>query len=272
MMEKRKSKVVPFHSTAVSTYNAANERMENIIGNRIDEARRNAGLSLPQFSKLLKQFGVSVSPSGINKWTKGSALPNAYQLVAICHALDLDANVSFFTGDYTPLLNEEGLEKVRVYRDDLIASGRYRPPTKSAAIKYIEMPVSNLSVSAGVGEFLDDGAFEMISFPETSVPDGAEFGIRVSGNSMEPVYHDGQIVWVQRCDHLSAGEVGIFVYDGEGYLKAYSEQEPEEADRDSFTDSYGCVHPQPVLISYNQTFAPKIIRAEAAFQIVGRVL
>lgn len=271
-MEKKKTKVVSFYSTE-SIYDAANERMENIIGKRIDEARRKAGLSLPQFSSLLERFGVSVSPSGINKWTKGSALPNAYQLVAICYALALDVDVSYFVGDYTPLLNPQGLEKVRIYRDDLIASGRYRPPTKAAAvIKYVEKPVSNLPVSAGVGEFLDDGNFEMVSFPENSVPEGAEFGIRVSGNSMEPVYHDGQIVWVQKCDHLSVGEVGIFIYDGEGYLKMYSEQEPDEESADSFTDSYGCVHPQPVLISYNQSYEPKIIKAEAAFQTVGRVL
>lgn len=272
-MDKRKTKVVSLHSTHNPTYDAANERMNNIIGKRIEEARKQAGLSLPQFSLLLKQFGVSVSPSGINKWTKGSALPNAYQLVAICQALDIDADVSYFIGEYMPLLNQEGLEKVRVYRDDLVASGRYRPPTKAASIiKYIEKPVSNLPVSAGVGEFLDDSNFEMISFPETSVPEGAEFGIRVSGNSMEPVYHDGQIVWVQKCDHLSVGEVGIFVYDGEGYLKAYSEQEPEEADKEAFTDSYGCLHPQPVLLSFNQAYPPKVITAEAAFQIIGRIL
>lgn len=273
MVMEKKSKVISLYSTAGSIYDAANERMNNIIGKRIEEARRQAGLSLPQFSMLLKQFGVSVSPSGINKWTKGSALPNAYQLVAICHALDLDVDISYFVGEYMPLLNQEGQEKVRTYRDDLVASGRYRPHMKTAAvIKYIEKPVSNLSVSAGVGEFLDDGHFEMVSFPENSVPEGAEFGIRISGNSMEPVYHDGQIVWVQKCDHLAVGEVGIFVYDGEGYLKAYSEQEPEEKDREAFTDSYGCIHPQPVLLSYNQAYPPKVIAAEAAFQIVGRIL
>ena len=65
-MEKKKTKVVSFYSTE-SIYDAANERMENIIGKRIDEARRRAGLSLPQFSSLLERFGVSVSPSGINK-------------------------------------------------------------------------------------------------------------------------------------------------------------------------------------------------------------
>ena len=83
-------------------------------------------------------------------------------------------------------------------------------------IRYLDMPVSDLPVSAGTGAFLDEGNFEMVSFPESSIPDGAEFGVRVSGDSMEPVYHDGQIVWVQQCETLRPGEVGVMIYDGQG--------------------------------------------------------
>ena len=86
-----------------------------------------------------------------------------------------------------------------------------------------------------------------------------DFGVRVSGNSMEPVYHDGQIVWVERCETLSIGQVGVFVYDGEGYLKSYGEREPDESDRDAFTDSYGRLHMQPVLVSYNKDYSDRII-------------
>ena len=139
-------------------------------------------------------------------------------------------------------------------------------------IRYRDMPVSDLPVSAGTGAFLDEGNFEMVSFPESSIPDGAEFGVRVSGDSMEPVYHDGQIVWVEECETLAVGEVGIFVYDGDGYLKVYSEQEPDENQRDAFTDSYGCLHMQPVMLSYNQAYAPKVIMPDSRFQVVGRVL
>ena len=71
-----------------------------------------------------------MSPSGINKWAKGSALPNAYQLVAVCHALDLDVDVSYFCSSHTPALNDAGLAKVREYKDDLIASGKYKPQPK----------------------------------------------------------------------------------------------------------------------------------------------
>ena len=174
--------------------------------------------------------------------------------------------------NYTPALNSEGERKVQEYRADLIASGKYRPAPRRTAIRFIDMPVSNLAVSAGTGNFLDDGNFEMISFPEDKVPDGADFGIRVSGDSMEPVYHDGQIVWVQECEQVGISQVGVFIYDGEGYLKMYSEQEPEESVADDFTDSYGTVHPQPVLESYNQKYDPRPIRPGTVFQVVGRVL
>ena len=89
---------------------------------------------------------------------------------------------------------------------------------------------------------------------------------------MEPVYHDGQIVWVQQCDHIGVGEVGIFIYDGDGYLKVYDEQMPDVDCLDDFTDSYGNVHMQPVMVSYNQKYSPRVISANAGFQVVGRIL
>ena len=101
---------------------------------------------------------------------------------------------------------------------------------------------------------------------------GAERGIRVSGDSMEPVYHDGQIVWMQRCETLRVGEVGIFLYDGCGYLKEYREQEPEDSVRDSFTDSDGAVRKQPVLVSYNRRYDPIPVAPDNGFLIAGRVL
>ena len=132
------------------------------------------------------------------------------------------------------------------------------------------MPVSYLPASAGTGVFLDEENFETVSFPEASVPERADFGVRVSGDSMEPVYRDGQIVWVQRCSRLRPGEVGVFLYDGEGYLKVYGEQPPEDPER--FTDSGGTVHMQPVLLSYNEAYAPKVVSPDCVFAVAGRVL
>lgn len=272
-MGNQKTKIIPLHPTKATTYNAESEKENNTIGARIDEARKEAGLTIPELSELLREYGVNLSTSGVNKWTQGRALPNAYHLIALCHALKIEDGLQFFAGDYAPALNREGVRKVQEYREDLIASGKYKPqPKVSNLIKYIEMPISSLAVSAGTGAFLDEGNFEMVRFPESSVPDGADFGIRVSGDSMEPVYHDGQIVWVHQCETLSVGQVGIFIYDGEGYLKAYGEQEPDESIAEAFTDSYGVVRMQPVLISYNQNYPIREVRPENAFRIVGKVL
>lgn len=255
-------------------YNAANEQEQNIIGQRIVSARNRAGISLAKFSTLLENYGVFVGAGAISKWELGKAVPSAYQLLAVVQALEMEDDLSQFTSNARmPELNEEGMKKVAEYKSDLIASGKYKPQVKhSRIIKYVDMPVSNLAVSAGTGEFLDEGNFEMVSFPESAIPHGAEFGVRVNGDSMEPTYHHGQIVWVQQCDYVGIGEVGIFIYDGDGYMKVYDEQEPDENIREDFTDSYGTVHMQPVLLSYNQKYEPRVVSAHAGFQIVGRVL
>lgn len=238
-MNSQKTTVIPFPAPSKNgvRYSAETEKQHNVIGTRLSEELKNRKLSKKEFCTTLKDFGVDVSQSALGKWTNGLTVPNAYQLLAICYALDLEDGLAAFTGEHTPLLNEVGAEKVRAYREDLIATGKYNPmPTPTNTIRYIDKPVSNLRVSAGTGSFLDEDNFEMVSFPENAVPAEADFGVRVSGNSMEPVYHDGQIVWVERCETLSIGQVGVFVYDGEGYLKSYGEREPDESDRDAFAD------------------------------------
>lgn len=253
-------------------YNAAAEKDENIVGMRIAEARKKKGMSIAAFSAFLKNYGVEISTGGAGKWETGYSIPNAYQLIAICNALDIEDQIPFFMKDYVSALNDIGLKKVAEYKADLVASGKYRPAPKTTTITYILMPVSNLCVSAGTGAFLDEGNFEMLEFPADRVPEGANFGVRVSGDSMEPVYHDGQIVWVQECEQLAIGQVGVFVYDGEGYLKMYSEQEPGKDVAEEYIDSYGVLHAQPVLESYNRKYEPRVVRPGAVFQIVGKVL
>ena len=85
-------------------------------------------------------------------------------------------------------------------------------------------------------------------------------------------YHNGQIVWVKRCEELECGDIGIFVYDDCGYLKKYDEHTPDESQAEFLTDSYGVVHNQPVLVSLNTKYSPILISPEQRFEIVGKVL
>ena len=267
------SRVVPFKGKEkTAAYHAAAEKEQNYIGSRIARARTARRMTLVQMSELLRDYGVDVGSTGINKWETGKAVPNAYQFLAVAHALGLEDDLRYFISGRAEL-NAEGQRKLAAYKADLIATGNYAPEEeRRSAIRQVDMPVSRLPASAGTGAFLDEENFEMVSFPESLIPAGAEFGVYVSGDSMEPAYHDGQIVWVKACDRLKVGEVGIFIYDGDGYIKAYDERMPDEERAEDYTDSYGVIHSQPVLVSFNERYAPIAVSPDAGFQIVGKVL
>lgn len=79
----------------------------------------------------------------------------------------------------------------------------------------------NLPVSAGPGVYLDDELAEQISIPLNEKTESADFALKISGNSMEPKYHDGDIVLVEDTESVNVGELGIFILDGNGYFKKY---------------------------------------------------
>ena len=132
------------------------------------------------------------------------------------------------------------------------------------------MPRCLNRVSAGTGVRLDDDSFEMADFDEDEIPEGADYSIIISGNSMEPKYHDGQVIWVKKCSSLKPGDIGVFVIDGEGYIKKYEERIPE--DKESYTDSEGVLHKQIVLVPLNEDYDEIIAGENNALTIAGKVL
>ena len=40
------------------------------------------------------------------------------------------------------------------------------------------------------------------------LPEDTTFGVRISGDSMEPEFHDGQIAWVLQQESVANGEIG----------------------------------------------------------------
>ena len=251
-------------------FDAESARRRNLLGLRIAAARRARRMTQGQLAAALAPFGVRVQTAAVSKWEKGDSVPGAYQLLALGHVLDFSAWSDLSVPPEEPL-NDDGLTLLSGFRAWLESQPRYRARLRRPAA-LVEMNVSLMPASAGFGEALDNNAFEKMSFPAASVPAGAAFAVRVNGDSMEPVLHDGQYAWVRECTRLNPGDVGLFVVDGDGYIKVYSEQEPVPDERDAFTDSAGVLHPQPVLLSCNEQYAPKVISAESGFRIVGRVL
>lgn len=79
----------------------------------------------------------------------------------------------------------------------------------------------DMAVSAGAGMYLDNENSEEINIPDTPKTQTAEYALRIRGNSMEPKYHNGDILLIQECDSVEVGELGIFVLDGEGFFKQF---------------------------------------------------
>lgn len=72
------------------------------------------------------------------------------------------------------------------------------------------------AASAGTGQYLNDVRVETIELP---VEYDADFVVPVYGNSMEPEYHSGDYVFVKLSIDLSDGDIGVFEYYGDAYIK-----------------------------------------------------
>lgn len=73
--------------------------------------------------------------------------------------------------------------------------------------------------SAGTGTYLGPEAFEIIEVQENELTSRASFVVPVSGDSMEPLYSNGDVLIVENCEELEPGEIGVFTLNGEAYVK-----------------------------------------------------
>ena len=82
-----------------------------------------------------------------------------------------------------------------------------------------------MKASAGMGYDLDN-ADEWRDVRIYDCPEAyqADFAVEVDGDSMEPDYHDGDIVFVKLSEDVPVGAVGLFIHDGKGYIKERGEK------------------------------------------------
>ena len=192
------------------------------IGEVLAACRRERGLSQKELAQRLTALGCEVSNQAVSKWDKDMTLPNARQFLALCEALEIADVRGEFSGGRAGLLSglsAEGRRRAQEYIQLLRESGRYALRPRPQTVETLRrLPLYSLAVSAGTGQFLDGEDYEMVEVG-AEVPDGSNFGVRVSGDSMEPRFHSGQTVWVRQQRSLMTGEIGIFLYDGNAYLK-----------------------------------------------------
>ena len=182
---------------------------------------------------LAEQLGVSASAVG--NYETGVSFPKEDVLLRLFDALRTDPN-QLFCGSYRSggfdlsgaertllekyrSLSPIGRDTVRSvtdalcdYRDELTEErGGKREPRL--------IPLYNSPAAAGYAAPVLDEDFTYIPADE-SVPRGADFAVRIQGDSMEPYIHDESVVYVNR-DPLADGDVGIFCVDGAMLCKQY---------------------------------------------------
>lgn len=234
------------------------ENSSRKLGSKLSELRKARKMSQQEVAKLVSVGSDPISNRAVSKWETGDTLPNAEQFLALCRIYDIRDVLSTFLGMEGPndeglnSLNKLGRERVDEYISLLKESPEFSYKQKVIRIKR-QMPLYDLPASAGTGVFLDSDSYTLIDVDET-VPENANLAVRISGDSMTPLYTDGQIVYVRQQPDLKPGEIGIFVLNGEAYCKKLE------------TD--GGIK----LISLNPNYKPIKVKYSYELRVIGKVV
>lgn len=201
------------------------------FGTRLRVRREDLGLSR---AELAAELGVS--PSAVSNYENDLSSPKEKILLRLFDALQVDPNYLYF-GSYRAsgfsfsqaerelietyrTLSPVGQQTVHAvvgalcdYRDEIIAD------QTATADEPRVIPLYRTPAAAGYASPVCGEDFDYIP-ADAAVPRGAEFAVRIQGNSMEPEIADGSIVYVNR-DPMENGDVGIFCVDGDMLCKQY---------------------------------------------------
>lgn len=116
-------------------------------------------------------------------------------------------------------LNDLGQHEVRKRAAELTELPRYLKAGQNNKIMTVGIDAYEMPASAGSGMFLSDEYKEVIQVKDCYEAHTADFVVPISGDSMEPLYSDGDRVFVKSMPMVEVGEIGIFVINGDAYIK-----------------------------------------------------
>lgn len=243
------------------------------IGYRIKEARENLGFTQTELGKL-----IGVTGSAITNYENETSHPKETVMYKLIEALRVDANYLFQDCVNLPkeindvTLGEYGI--IKQYRslddtgknhinyelnrevkriEELQKQSEYikklETPTADNNESVIDMRLINYYyrvASAGTGQIIFDmPPTKRIEIPNTLEYRKVDYAIGVNGNSMEPLYHDGDILLVEMTEDIEIGDIGIFRVDNESYVKKLGETELISLNPDArnipLNESAGCM-------------------------------
>ncbi|HEM6059921.1 helix-turn-helix transcriptional regulator [Streptococcus suis] len=245
--------------------------MKNILGNAIKDLRKSKKLTQKQLSEL-----TGYKQNTISNHENGNRQLDENDIRVYAKALDVSPQTLF---DKTnPRLSTIPSTTPKTVSDDVLRLDRdLHSNNHKSWIRYgnalldkqntvtdSKNTVNELQAtyhtynyydqpaSAGTGQYLNDVKVETIELP---IEVDADFVVPIYGDSMEPEYHSGDYVFVKLSVDLSDGDIGVFAYNGEAYIKQLR-----------ITDQGAYLH------SLNPDYDNIPITADTDFRTIGEVV
>lgn len=204
------------------------------------------GITYPRIGKielLANYFNINKSDLIENKATTAQSSDSLLDAITNT-AMQLNTE-----NKKTVLRTSEELLETQMSKTD---TEETQPNEVSEVIQLYSYDYYDHPVSAGTGQYLNDVRVERIELP---VDVDADFVIPIKGDSMEPDYHDGDLVFIRTSVELNDGVIGVFNYNGDAYIKQLV------IDKD-----------QAYLHSLNPAYKDMPITPETDFRIIGEVV
>ena len=239
------------------------EEIAIIIGENIKQYRLQNGWTQQELGAK-----IGISKNAIGNYEKGFRSPKKDTMFDLANAFNVSiddlfppiqkgssSNTSSIQTIYDQL-HQPRQEKVLTYAEKQLKEQRNEEATKvnevSEVIQLYSYDYYDHPASPGTGQYLNDVRVERIELP---VDVDADFVIPIKGDSMEPDYYDGDLVFIQTSVDLNDGVIGVFNYNGDAYIKQLV------IDKD-----------QAYLHSLNPAYKDMPITPDTDFRIIGEVV
>ena len=217
--------------------NAGSEPVKNdklAFGDIIRQYRTELSMSAQELASR-----VGVSKSAITNWESGIRRPDISTVPVLCSVLGISISRLFGIQEAFELDQEErstisdyrnlNLNNRYVIRQTMAAmieaQNQFYPLTAEEHRSIKRLFRNEAKTAAGYGNPLSDSVQgEAIYLYLNDDVRRADEIITVTGDSMEPTYHDGDELLVEHVQELNPGEVGIFVVNGDGFVKEYQRE------------------------------------------------
>ena len=191
--------------------------------NRIKQLCKQNGIPI---SRLEEETGIS--RNSIGRWEQSVPSVDKVQKVAEYFNVSLDWLVS----GRDVLLSDQSSAILRKWAklDDFgkalvtqIMDGEIERSQRIRDLSDIQRTVPMLRslqpASAGTGIEIGIADMEIVFVDDTPETRKANFIVAVRGDSMLPIYQDGDQLLIERAEDVGIGEIGLFVVNGQGFVK-----------------------------------------------------